>query len=210
MSEQENLTSLIEKVPAGYKERLTEYLALSAHHKAWFGKLPPEQQWILRFSEADAFRALAAAKGIEYKGNRADPPPPTKGKEILELAQRRHTAVDAMETGEMRWGSGNSRIQDVDSTSIQAITEALDSADRRVIETLVVTPVDKQIIQKDKDGNITRTFTAIDALGDLVTHEKDHYDMGRTLLDAASSMFPAYPASKTMPQVPVPNEQATS
>ena len=203
MPEQEDLKTLAEKVPVAYKDRLAEYLALSAHHKAWLQKLPQEQEWILAYSEADAFRALAAAKGHEYKGNRKAPEPPTKGKELLELAQRRHTAVDAIETGEIKWGSGGGRIADVDPTSMTAIINALDTADRRLLEALITTPADKPIVQKDKDGNVTRTFTALDAVGDLSAHERDHYDLGRTLLDGANSVFPPYPVSKTMPQTPV-------
>ncbi len=206
MSELEPLSALVEKVPAAYKDKLNEYLALSAHHKAWFERLPAEQEWILGHSEADAWEALARERGIAYEGNRAEPSPPTKGKEILELAQRRYSAVDAMESGEMKWGSGNARIHEVDSTSMQAIIDALDAADRRLVEALIVTPSDKEIIQRDRNGNITRTFSALEALGDLVNHERDHYDMGRTLLDGAMSVFPPYPFSKTMPQTPVSSE----
>lgn len=198
----EDLTSLAERVNEAYKEPLAEFLRLSAANQAWLESLPLSQQWMLSFSEFDAWKALAKSQEIPFRGNREAPAPPAKGEEFVELAQRRHTTADAMQTGELVWGSGGIHVKGTDPTSIPDIIKAMQAANLRLVETLISTLPNRQIVQKNsKTGEVQRTLTALDALKELNMHEQNHADLGRIMLDGANSVFPAS-YTRTMPQTP--------
>lgn len=181
-------------------EQLKRYFQLANRNEAWVVNLPPEQAWMLAFRESDAWQALAEKQGIEYRPNRVEEPP-TKGQELLELAQRRHTAVDAIETGILKWGSGQRFIAEVDSRSPEAILGALQGATARLTDVLTdYYPV--RIKQLNTKGEVTRELTSVDVLRELADHEERHQDLGRILFDGAKALFP--PTYQfTMPQTPL-------
>lgn len=197
----EDVSSVTERVDVAYRADLAEYLTVSRANEAWLTKLRGGMEWMLEKTEADAWKALADSERLTYIPEREEKPP-TKGREFLELAQRRHTAATAMVVGELIWGSGYFQIRGVDPTSISSLTQGLSASTSRLIEVLAVTPPEKRIVQRNTHGEVARELTAQQALKDLVGHERQHLDLGRILLDGATAIFPSS-YQRTAPQTPV-------
>ena len=201
----EDISQIIEKVDSVYKPDVEQYLNLSRETQIWLTGLPPEQEWILGVSQSDAYKAYAKEHGTAYKETRKEEPP-TKGQVLLELMQRAHGGLDAMETGELIWGGGKEAIRSVNPSSKESLLEAFRQVNARLVDVVLKTPPDKEIVQRDKQtGEVKRRFTALEALHDIVRHEQKHIDLGRVLLDAAQAMFPSE-VSATFKQTPVKTE----
>src|SRR3989344_9614102 len=189
----DQINGLVEKLNPEFRPVIERFLDRSQTPYDFLAALPPEQTWMLTFSYADAFRALAQSQGISYVATRDESPPPTLGQEFLELVQRCHTAANAIESGELQWGLGWNQVQDVDSTSPHAILEAMQVANIRLLEALLTQNPLNEIVQK-KGDTVVRKMTVLQALEELIKHEELHRDVGRHTLDAASAVFPeSYP-----------------
>ncbi len=190
-----------EHILPAHLEELRRFLNLAQNNDAWVEHLPPQQAWMLGFKESDAWQALAEKQGVEYKSNRVEEPP-TKGQELLELAQRRHTAADAIETGELTWGSGQRFVAEVDTASAEALLTAMQGATVRLVDLLTDNWGIKRVVQRDNKGEIVQVLDSIVVLKQLADHEQRHQDLGRILFDGAKAIFP--PTYKfTIPQTPL-------
>ena len=187
--EQNELTELIERLPLEYKEEVAKLLELIKLNEAWLEVFPPEQQWMLQYSFASSFRALAKEEGHEYVETRKEEPP-TLGQNFLELASRRHTATQALETGELVYGSGNENVKGVNTNSAQSILTASHEATRTLLKVLFNTPPDKNILHRSKKGEIDRQFSVLEVLRQVTQHEQRHLDLGRIVFDGARALFP--------------------
>lgn len=183
------INTLTEKLNPEFKPVIKRFLDRTQTPYDFLAALPPEQAWILTFSFADAFKALAEQRSITYVATRDESPPPTLGQEFLELVQRRHTAVNAIGNGELQWGSGWNQIQNVDSASPDAILKSMQDANIRLLEALLSKSPQDGIVQKQGD-RVIRNLTVMQALEDLIRHEELHRDVGRHVLDAALAAFP--------------------
>jgi hypothetical protein len=200
-AEQRDYSALLEKVDGRYHDPLQRYLELASANEMWLQNFPQEQEWILGFSNSQAWQALAKERGIKYVPQRNEEDP-TWGQALLELAQRRHTAADAIESKTLKWGTGWARVKEVNRTSAQEILTALQQATDRLAELLLTNSPDTPITQVNFQGQSVRTLSALDALTELTDHEKRHAGDWRILYDAAQAIFPST-YKFAAPQTPV-------
>lgn len=199
--------SLLEQLPAEYKPLIEQYLIAAKNSEDWLEYFPKGMEWLLKTSWADLAKAYAKENGLPYEETRQEPTP-TIGNQILELAQRRHTATNALipsqsgEPGEMKWGSGWEQVKEVDTASPEAILGAYRDATDRMLQTLTTTPITRDIVQKDwKTGQVSRHLTPQDVIKELTAHEQRHADMFRIVFDTLTAPFaPSYKLAWTTPK----------
>lgn len=199
--------NLREQLPAEYKPFVEQYLLAAKNNEDWLEHFPEGMSWLLTVSWSDLAKEFARAKELLYEETRREPTP-TIGNQILELAQRRHTAVNALippqpdEPGELKWGSGWEQVKEVNASSPQALLEAYRDATDRMLQTLTTTPTNRDIVQKDwKTGQITRHLSPQDVIRELTVHEQRHTDMFRIVFDTLTAPFaPSYKLALTTPK----------
>ena len=204
LTEAEN--ALLNKIDRRYRANLEDYLRAAKNNEDWLKTFPEEMQWLLRASPHDLVYEYALEMGLPFTPTRKELSP-TFGNQFLELAQRRHTAVNALQTGELKWGSGWEQIEeevsDVNRPTIKKTIDVYGRATGRLLVQLLTTPFDKDIVERDERmGQIVHNLKPLDIIIGLKEHEKSHLEMFRIVFDGVLSPFPSsYKKAVTTPLV---------
>jgi len=198
------VSSVLEKLPTEYRPLVEQYLSAAANNEDWLENFPRKMEWIFEISWSDLAKEFAKSKKLLYQETRKEPTQ-TIGYQIAELVQRRHTAINALipkqsgEPAEFMWGSGWKQVDN--NFSAKGLLRTYRDATDRLLQTLITTPTNRDIVQKDwKTGQITRHLTPLDVIKELTAHEVGHTDMFRILFDTLTAPFPpSYKKAITTP-----------